>query len=58
MDKSAETQGKALLTFLFVLARIEEQRKFTADRYAVYKWLDRKCSPSPQGGGLLRNEGR
>ncbi len=46
------------MTFLFVLARIEEQRKFTADRYAVYKWLDRKCSPSPQGGGLLRNEGR
>ena len=44
------------MTFLFVLARIEEQRKFTTDRYVVYKWSGRKCSPSPQGGGLLRNE--
>lgn len=32
--------------------------KFTADRYAVYKWLGRKYSPSPQGEGLFRNEDR
>ena len=32
--------------------------KFTADQYAVYKWLGRKYSPSPQGGGLFRNEDR
>ena len=34
-------------------ARIQVQRKFTADQYAVYKWLGRKYSPSPQGGGLF-----
>ena len=32
--------------------------KFTADRYAVYKWLGRKYSPSPQGEGLFRNGDR
>ena len=30
------------MTFLFVLVRICVQRKFTADQYAVYKWLGRK----------------
>ena len=30
--------------------------KFTADRYAVYKWLGWKYGPSPQGEGLFRNE--
>ena len=32
--------------------------KFTADQYAVYKWLGRKYSPSPQGGGLFCSEDR
>lgn len=30
---------EGLLTFCFILASILVQRKFTADRYAVYKWL-------------------
>ena len=57
-----------LLTFRFVLVSILVQRKFTtdryvvykwsgckftADRYAVYKWLGCKFSPSPKGEGLF-----
>ncbi len=35
---SIKFSWKALLTFLFVLARMLVQRKFTTDRYVVYKW--------------------
>ena len=56
------------MTFRFVLVNILLQRKFTtdryvvykwsgckftADRYAVYKWLGCKFSPSPKGEGLF-----
>ena len=56
------------MTFRFVLVSILVQRKFTtdryvvykwsgckftADRYAVYKWLGCKYSPSPTGEGLF-----
>jgi hypothetical protein len=41
------------LAFRFVLVSILVQRKFTADRYAVYKWLGCKFSPSPRGEGLF-----
>ena len=56
------------MTFRFVLVSILVQRKFTtdryvvykwsgckftADRYAVYKWLGCKFSPSPKGEGLF-----
>ncbi len=42
-----------LLTFHFVLVSILVQRKFTTDRYVVYKWLSCKYSPSPTGEGLF-----
>ena len=42
-----------LLTFHFVLASILAERQFTADQYAVYKWLSCKFSPSPKGEGLF-----
>ena len=42
-----------LLTFRFVLVSILVQRKFTTDRYVVYKWLGCKFSPSPKGEGLF-----
>ena len=57
-----------LLTFCFVLVSILVERKFTTDRYvvykwsgckftadqyAVYKWLGCKFSPSPKGEGLF-----
>ena len=56
------------MTFLFVRVKILVQRKFTtdryvvykwsgckftADRYAVYKWLGCKFGPSPKGEGLF-----
>ncbi len=46
------------MTFRFVLVSILVQRKFTADRYAVYKWLGCKFSPSPRGEGLFPYFGR
>ena len=57
------------MTFRFVLVSILVQRKFTtdryvvykwsgckftADRYAVYKWLGCKFSPLPKGEGLFQ----
>lgn len=47
-----------LLTFRFVLVSILVQRKFTTDRYVVYKWSGCKYSPSPQGEGLFSYFGR
>ena len=56
------------MTFRSVLVSISVQRKFTTDRYvvykwsgckftadqyAVYKWLGCKFSPSPKGEGLF-----
>ena len=61
------------MTFRFVLVNILLQRKFTTDRYvvykwsgckftadqyAVYKWLGCKFSPSPRGEGLFPYFGR
>ena len=46
------------MTFLFALARMQVQRKFTTDRYVVYKWSGCKYSPSPQGEGLFSYFGR
>ena len=36
--RSIKFLQKALLTFFFVLVSILVQRKFTTDRYVVYKW--------------------
>ncbi len=41
------------MTLRFVLVSILVQRKFTTDRYVVYKWSGWKFSPSPKGEGLF-----
>ena len=41
------------MTFHFVRVKILVQRKFTTDRYVVYKWSGCKFGPSPKGEGLF-----
>ena len=41
------------IDFSLCTCSILVKRKFTADLYAVYKWLGCKFGPSPKGEGLF-----